>query len=612
MIPFAQLKQARPNPKKTMSHSNSMFTAMASIALIVAGQAAGGRAWAQTNSRVRPAREITIETRKAIEDKVDRYVRSLPEPFSGTILLAVGDTILMNKGYGMANLAFDVPNTDQTEYEIASTTKNFTAVLVLQMAEKGLIDLNATIDRYLPEFPKDKAGKITVHHLLLHQSGIPHHINGIDHYGDVQVRLFHTPDEYLKLFCDKPLEHEPGKGTTYSTPGYFVLGMILEKVGGKSYAELVEDNILEPLGMTNTFVGNNRTVRRNMATGYMKGLDGLVLADVEDMSNRLGAGDMISNAEDLYRFLQAMNLEGDGLLSQKYKELLFKPQARFGRVGMAYVGGLSSEGSKENRLTVLGIGEASSFGFRARTTKLMEADAYYVVLSNVQSDLAMGQGMYDFLQTVLLGQVGGTAEQKEKPTPPAEKTTAVAIDAKSLNVCKGFYQKDTNTFITIVSDGKQLSRQLLEIYWGFPRVLNDELIPVGNSTWAVKGQKGLEYHFAQGASNGTVHIEIVINGRTRGRAELVEPVEGLNLAEFQGNYGSVERQKAYQLAVENGQLSISGFPVPGKTVLTPLKKDLFGCSHGFLTFHRYDDGQIRDFQFAAQHVETFAGLFIKK
>ncbi|MFZ0034458.1 MAG: serine hydrolase, partial [Sedimentisphaerales bacterium] len=229
--------------------------------------------------------DVNNVRKTSVEEKIDQYIRSLPEPFSGTILLAVGDKILMNKGYGMADIGYGIPNTGKTKYQIASTTKHFTSVLVLQMAEKGIIDLNATIDTYLPDYPKDKASKITVHHLLLHQSGIPHHINGIDNYLDVQTRLFHTQNEYLKLFCDKKLVHEPGQGTTYSTPGYFLLGVILEKASSKSYAELLEENILKPLGMKDTFVGNNRTIHKDMATGYMKGLDGLVLANVEDMSN---------------------------------------------------------------------------------------------------------------------------------------------------------------------------------------------------------------------------------------------------------------------------------------------------------------------------------------
>ncbi|MFZ0035647.1 MAG: hypothetical protein WAK60_11755, partial [Sedimentisphaerales bacterium] len=282
-------------------------------------------------------------------------------------------------------------------------------------------------------------------------------------------------------------------------------------------------------------------------------------------------------------------------------------------IGMSYVGGLSfiSGGNEGKKLTILGIGEGSSFGFRSRMTKLMELDACYIVLSNIGSDLAMTQALYEYLEDVLLDEIGTPVWWREKRTVQSEELAVVAVDANLLNKYEGFYKKDDKTFIGIVGDEKRLSRQLLENYYGFDRVLNDDLIPVDKSTLAVKGQKGLEYRFVEDSSTGKFSIDIARNGKGEGKAEPVQPVAGLDLAEYRGDYYSVERQKMYHLLVENDRLSISGFPIPGKTVLIPQKKDLFGCSHGFLTFHRYGDGKIRDFKFNAQNIDDFAGFFIK-
>ncbi len=136
------------------------------------------------------------------------------------------------------------------------------------MAEEGLLDLDATIDTYLPYFPKKNASRITVRHLLEHKSGIPHHFIGIPRYFEVHDKYFHTPIEHMKHFWDIELLHEPGEGLTYSSPGYYVLGIILETVSEKSYAELLEENIFCPLGMENSHVHNNRSIHKNMATGY--------------------------------------------------------------------------------------------------------------------------------------------------------------------------------------------------------------------------------------------------------------------------------------------------------------------------------------------------------
>jgi hypothetical protein len=242
----------------------------------------------------------------------------------------------------------------------------------------------------------------------------------------------------------------------------------------------------------------------------------------------------------------------------------------------------------------------------------MELDASYVVLSNISSDLAMTQAMYEYLEDVLFDEIGTPVWWREKRTIQPEILAAVAVDVKLLDKYKGFYKKDDKTFIGIVGNGKQLSRPLLENYYGFDRVLKDDLISIDKKALAVKGQKGLEYRFVEDSSAGNFSIEIVRNGQGEGKAVPVQSIAELDLAEYRGDYYSVERQKTYHLSVENDRLVISGFPIPGITALTPLKKDLFGCNQGFLTFHRYGDGKIRDFKFNAQNIDDFAGFFIKK
>jgi CubicO group peptidase (beta-lactamase class C family) len=163
----------------------------------------------------------------SIVERVDHFIADLPDEFNGSILLAVGDTILMNKGYGWVNRSFGIPNTAETKYELASATKDFTTILAFKLIETGIIDLDTTIDTYLPDYPKDEASKITIRHLLLHRSGIRHHFQAIPDFIGLHDRLYHTPRELLELFWDKDLAHEPGEGTTYTSPGYWLLAIIM-------------------------------------------------------------------------------------------------------------------------------------------------------------------------------------------------------------------------------------------------------------------------------------------------------------------------------------------------------------------------------------------------
>jgi CubicO group peptidase (beta-lactamase class C family) len=278
----------------------------------------------------------------------------------------------------MADYSNNVPNNADTKYLIGSTTKHFTAILILQMVEKGLLNLDDTIKKFFPDGPIEKTGKITIRHLLLHQSGIPQCYSGFPDYLATQSKLFHTQEEYLQLIWNSKLRHEPGKGVTYTTPGYYLLGVILEKVSNKSYAELLKENILVPLKMESTFVDNNLTVHKNMATGYQKGITGIVTARKNEESNHFGGGDLISTSADLFRFQQCLSYESDKILSSKYKKLLLETQIEYNaNVGSAFIGSKYKQAYQNGTkyLEMVGVGTSTAFGFRTRMTRFINNEA---------------------------------------------------------------------------------------------------------------------------------------------------------------------------------------------------------------------------------------------
>jgi len=230
-----------------------------------------------------------------------------------SIAIAEGGRVVFSEGFGYANLEARAPATPETVYRLASISKPITAVAVLRLAEAGLVDLDADIRKYLPEFP-DKGAVITVRHILSHTSGIRHY------RGNESLRneRFTGPIPALAIFKDDPLEHPPGEQYTYSTYGYTVLAALIEKVTGKPYPDAMRHLVWEPAGMTATDVEDQRRIVLNRAAGYEASPDGGYLNSRQvDLSYKWGGGGLVSTVTDLCSFAGAL-LE-DRILSSEWR-----------------------------------------------------------------------------------------------------------------------------------------------------------------------------------------------------------------------------------------------------------------------------------------------------
>ena len=189
--------------------------------------------------------------------------------FNGSVLVTDQGKIVYKKGFGLANMEWDIPNKPNTKHRLGSVTKQFTAMLILQLAADGKLDLHVPITKYLPDYPKESGDKITIHHLLTHSSGIPNYTAFPGFFAE-NSRNPYTPDEFVKEFEDKDLEFTPGENFNYSNSGYFLLGVIIEKISGKTYEQMLRENIFTPLGMNDTGYDNHEDILKNRATGYKK------------------------------------------------------------------------------------------------------------------------------------------------------------------------------------------------------------------------------------------------------------------------------------------------------------------------------------------------------
>jgi CubicO group peptidase (beta-lactamase class C family) len=253
-------------------------------------------------------------------DRIDALMEKYLEygQFNGSLLVAEGGRLLLKKGYGYANFEWEIPCAPDTKFRIGSITKQFTSMLIMRHVEKGEIGLDDPLMKYLPAYPKEQ-GKVTVRHLLNHTSGIPSYTGIMDIRSN---RSFYPLDSLIAVFSARPLEFDPGTRYRYNNSGYVLLGAILEKVTGRSYEQLLREEILEPLGMENTGYDHAEPIITRRAAGYDR-TGGLRNTQFVDMSLPYAAGAMYSTVEDLFRWDRA--LYADRLISEKSKAEYFKP-----------------------------------------------------------------------------------------------------------------------------------------------------------------------------------------------------------------------------------------------------------------------------------------------
>ena len=242
--------------------------------------------------------------------------------FNGAALVAENGKVIYKQGFGLANMEWGIPVTTNTRFRLGSITKQFTAMLTLQLIEQGKLKLDAKITDYLPDYRPDIGRKVTIHHLLTHTSGIPSYTGMPNFFQEVSRNTFKV-DEFIKKYASGELEFEPGSKFSYNNSGYFLLGAIIERVMGKPYEQALKENILDPLGMKNTGYDHHDTIIQKRAAGYVKTPDGYANAPYLDMSIPYAAGSMYSTVEDLYLWDQA--LYTDKLISARSKELMHKP-----------------------------------------------------------------------------------------------------------------------------------------------------------------------------------------------------------------------------------------------------------------------------------------------
>jgi len=374
--------------------------------------------------------------------------------FNGSVLVSEQGKVIYKKGFGMANMEWDIPNQPNTKHRLGSITKQFTAMLILQLVSEGKLDLQAPITTYLPDYPKASGDIITSHHLLTHTSGIPNY-TAFSKFMEDESSNPYTPEEFVKTFANKALKFTPGEKFSYSNSGYFLLGTLIEKLSGKSYEQMLQDNIFTPLNMKDTGYDNHEDILKNRATGYEKQGGDYVNSSYLDMSIPYAAGSMYSTVEDLYKWDQA--LYTTSILPKEYMTMYFKPYIpAFGSAHYAYGWGVGYAKIGKSTDSIYAIGHGGGInGFNTNISRTTSNNSLVVLLNNTS-----GAPLNDMTKAIR-----GIMHGKEYDMPKKSVADAVlaVIETKGIDTGISHYNsiKDSETYSLRESEMNAIGYQLM-------------------------------------------------------------------------------------------------------------------------------------------------------
>jgi len=417
---------------------------------------------------------------KIIADRVEELmtVEMKSDHFNGAILITRNGKVLVSKGYGMSNVEDETPNTPLTKFRIGSLTKQFTAMVIMMLQERGKLNVQQSVCSYIPDCPKAWQ-PITIHHLLTHSSGIPDYVNV---WGYEKFLASPSPAEsILEGVKKQPLEFKPGERFSYSSLGYILLGSVIEISSGMSYEAFLRENIFNPLKMVNTGYDNNKLVLKHRAAGYSLQRNALINAPYVDMSVPFAAGGLYSTVEDLRLWDEALYTEK--LVSKKSLDTMFT----------AYVAehGYGWQITKHLNRKFIGHGGWIN-GFASSIARYPEDKLCVIVLSNLDS--VPVNTLARSLAAIAFG-------LKQAP----QQRKAIKLDPQIYDRYVGKYRIASNFFVVVTREGDSLVGQAT----GQPKV---ELLPESEIEFFVK-EFDAQIIFVYGDTGQITGAVLTLNGQ---------------------------------------------------------------------------------------------------
>jgi CubicO group peptidase (beta-lactamase class C family) len=339
-------------------------------------------------------------TEYKINELMNAYAKN--GQFNGTILVKKGEKIIYKNAFGYANREWDIRTTIDSKFLIGSIGKTFTALMTLVLVNDGLIDLNATINKYIPNYSGPGKNKANIHQMLTHTSGIPNH-GAIPNLSKKLVRWIYTTDQYLELIQNIELIFEPGTSFEYSGIAYNLLAIICEKVTNKDFGDLLKERIFVPLEMKDTKHDINLDIDTKRANGYEYHLlEGYMNPSYIEMCHVKGSGGILSTVEDMAKFSNEC-FRSQNLLSKDLYKKIFTPYIKDWQY-YGYGWWITNRIINGDSITLISHG-GSTDGYKAYLTRIVQdsldiilfQNNYYRTELGVKFDYAITNDIIDIL-----------------------------------------------------------------------------------------------------------------------------------------------------------------------------------------------------------------------
>ncbi len=367
--------------------------------------------------------KITFAQTNPYAEVVNHY--NSEKNFNSAVLVATDGQIDYLTGIGISNRESGTNMSPKTKFKIASITKTFTAVLILQLYQQGKIDLKANFGKYFPSYKGEAKDKVTIEQLLTYSSGIP---NIVENLGMRPYQEPLTLDEFINKYCSGNLAFTPGEKSNYSNTEYTILHKIIENVSQKSYARLLQENILTPLKMENTSLLNSKDIISGLTSSYtiQDSTNQITSDEPHFIENYFGSAAMYSTVEDLLKFNNA--IFDYSLFNEATTALMLKPNTK---LDGAALGGLwYSDGyGIMNKPFIYRTG--GLLGSCSNWIHSIDDKKTIIVFNNTD-----GTNLYEFSEQLYLVSTG------QKATTPSIKKQEKSSNALNLDQVKGTWQLD--------------------------------------------------------------------------------------------------------------------------------------------------------------------------
>ncbi|NVK51754.1 MAG: beta-lactamase family protein [Flavobacteriaceae bacterium] len=493
--------------------------------------------------------------------------------------------LVYSKGYGLANLEHNIPNTPKTAFNIASNSKQFTAACIVLLSQRGKLDLNQTLSSFYPEFP-EYAKAITIKNLLYHTSGL-RDFSQITYLSGLRPDDYYNDEDILKwIGSQKELNFTPGEKHLYCNSGYWLLGQIVKKVSGMRLADFARKEIFSPLGMEHTlFLNNNTMLIKRRASGYSPSRSGNFRNIVSTLEHT-GNGGVYTTIEDIKKWDD--EFYNRTILNDTFWELMTTKGTLNNGEKIPYSGALFIK--KYKGLKTIDHGGRAP-GFKSNILRFPEQKFSVIVFTNVSNANAIPLS-YQIADIFLKD----AFKKPKKKVKSKGNLTSIKLSTKTLKKYVGSYWNSTDKYsrkILLKNDTLRYARS--------PRNINSLLPIKKNEFKMLNTPPGLEIIVRFQKENSMIFIE---NGVAVAAFKTYVPATYnlKDLESFLGKYYSEEIDTNYELKIKRDRVFLF---INGKETvpLRPVMEDLFSSPLGIFKFKRNNKNQIKAFYVSTPRVQ---------